>query len=631
MNSDTITVQQLFQDKRQYKVPFYQRAYVWEKESQWRPLWNDVADKAETRLSGENVTPHFLGAIVLEPQPKPGLKGVETLNIIDGQQRLTTLQYFIASLAITARTLNAKTLVPVLEGCIWNSNQDTMEDADVEKFKVWPTFRDRENYELAMGSLTQVELQERFPSSFTQSATLKKIGTEHPLALEAIWFFCEQIQTWLNDEAQASQPETKNLESLAEAALRDFKVGSIVLGEGDDAQVIFETLNGRGAELHATDLIRNFIFMRADRDQADSASLYENLWKPFEGSFWNEDQRRGRLRRPRLEWFVQTGLQAETGNEIEVGNLYDSYRQFALPRKGEPLTAEKQLQLLNRNAYFYQQMVSGVDDSPIANFGKKINLWDVSSAHSIGLAAATSGIDEISQTKIFSNIISYIVRRAICGLTTKNYNKIFAQLLKKVRPQGITLDSVTKHLISLDGAASRWPRDDEFRQACLTRDLYGQIDASRLRAILIDLENGIRSVRTEEPFINSSVSLDIDHILPFSWYAHWKLGAGLVTAKEANEASRATFMEGEIPTRIKEIVKREQLKNTLGNLTLVHYGVNRSVQNAAFKEKRDALFASSNLHLNRELMLAEEWNERSIEERGRMLFDCAKKIWSFAN
>ncbi len=53
MKSETIAVQQVFQDRRQYRVPFYQRAYVWNKEEQWEPLWNDIAEKAETRATGE--------------------------------------------------------------------------------------------------------------------------------------------------------------------------------------------------------------------------------------------------------------------------------------------------------------------------------------------------------------------------------------------------------------------------------------------------------------------------------------------------------------------------------------------------------------------------------------------------
>jgi uncharacterized protein with ParB-like and HNH nuclease domain len=87
MRSETNDVQQIFQDRRQYRVPFYQRAYVWGKEEQWEPLWSDIRDKAEVRMAGATPTPHFLGAIVLEPQPRRGLRGVETYNIIDGQQR----------------------------------------------------------------------------------------------------------------------------------------------------------------------------------------------------------------------------------------------------------------------------------------------------------------------------------------------------------------------------------------------------------------------------------------------------------------------------------------------------------------------------------------------------------------
>jgi hypothetical protein len=196
MKSETIAIQQVFQDRRQYRVPFYQRAYVWNKEEQWEPLWNDIREKAETRASGDTPTPHFLGAIVLEPQPRRGLRGVETYHIIDGQQRLTTLQYFLVALAIAIQEESLAPLAPLIDGCVWNPNPETMENADIERFKVWPTFRDREPYQAAMESRTRDELRERFPASFTRSGSLKKIGTDHPLALEAIWFFREKIEEW---------------------------------------------------------------------------------------------------------------------------------------------------------------------------------------------------------------------------------------------------------------------------------------------------------------------------------------------------------------------------------------------------------------------------------------------------
>ena len=143
MKSETHTVQQLFQDRRQYRVPFYQRAYVWRKETQWKPLWEDIINKAEFRREGDQPPPHFLGAIVLEPQIRPGLRGVETLNIIDGQQRLNTLQYFLCALCLQLRSRSMRTLLSLVEACVWNSNPDTMEQPAVEIFKVWPSFRDR--------------------------------------------------------------------------------------------------------------------------------------------------------------------------------------------------------------------------------------------------------------------------------------------------------------------------------------------------------------------------------------------------------------------------------------------------------------------------------------------------------
>jgi hypothetical protein len=79
--------------------------------------------------------------------------------------------------------------------------------------------------------------------------------------------------------------------------------------------------------------------------------------------------------------------------------------------------------------------------------------------------------------------------------------------------------------------------------------------------------------------------------------------------------------------RIEAINRREKLKATIGNLTLVHYGINRSLQNGPFAEKRERLFAESNLHLNRRLMRAEFWDEAAIEERGSDLFGVARAIW----
>ena len=108
----------------------------------------------------------------------------------------------------------------------------------------------------------------------------------------------------------------------------------------------------------------------------------------------------------------------------------------------------------------------------------------------------------------------------------------------------------------------------------------------------------------------------------------WRLPDGSQAKQsEVQEALLASFSDQPVPDRLAAIHGREQCKARMGNLTLLHYGVNRSLQHHAFDEKRKEFFEHSNLHLNRELMLMKEWNDEAIEQRGRTTFEVAKQIW----
>lgn len=623
MDSRTFTVQQIYQDRRQYRVPFYQRPYVWNREDQWGRLWEDIRDKAEARLQGGKAVPHFMGAVVLEPQKKPGLLGVERFHIIDGQQRLTTLQYVLTSVCHVLRELEQIKLLPLVEGCLANPNPETMEDSEVERFKLWPTFRDRQQFVGAMTAIAVDQWRERFPESFTKVGGLKKIGAVHAPALEAIYFFREAMLEWAKDTSESDLPA--RVLALTSAVLTDLSIVCISLGEDDDAQVIFETLNGHGAELHATDLIRNFIFMRAG---SDADQLYANLWSQFEAELWSENQSRGRLNRPRLEWFVQTAVQAETGEDIDIGRLYAGYRRCV---DGQPglYGAAAQLEFLNRHAEHYKALVTGTGPSPIAMFGRRIAVWDASPTHPLSLRIAGSGLSAAEQQEVFDCIESYLVRRAVCGLTRKNYNKVFAQQLKKLVEGGGDPKSLRALLAEPAGDGSRWPRDEEFRLHWLEGDIYpGRLDAAKLRAMFHRLETVMRSERTEESVPLLLDALDIDHILPQSWYSHWPLVDGSrATEVQARESVLLALTGAELEPRTAEIVAREKHIPRIGNLTMVHYGVNRSLQNQFFDAKRKAFFDHSHLQLNRALTMHAEWDEAAIQARAEMLFKFAAEVW----
>jgi hypothetical protein len=623
MDSERSSVQQLFRPERQYCVPFYQRAYVWNQQDQWSRLWSDIQEKAEGRLSGLAPTPHFMGAIVLDPQDRKKLIGVEKVHIIDGQQRMTTLQFALAALGIMLRAWGQTEILSAVDACLRNSDMRNMRDKVLEPFKVWPTFYDREAYTKAIIATKLDDLRRDFRGHFTQQNTLKKIGIKHPAALGAIWYFADEMGRWV---PKTEVPVAKAAEALAEAILEDFVVIAITLEAEDDAQVIFETLNGHGVELTATDLIRNYVFLRAEAEGADSANLYTKEWSRYESDAWKEPERRGRLNRPRIEWFIQTVLQAERRDEVDQGRIYAEYRDYS---EKSGLSAEGQLKVLGTYADSYQALLDGDIRKPIGRFGKRFGAWDASTTYVLALAIAKSEGSGDIQDEMFAMVGSYLIRRAICDLTNKNYNKVFLQLLKNLKEASLAPESLRAALEALSGEATRWPRDEEFRRAFVRNRMYsGSLDAPKMRSVLVELENELRTERTEEPVAPALGNLDIDHMLPQEWTTHWPLQDGsTVTGEEVHDAALASLMEVKLTPKQLAIEARQAVIPTMGNLTLLHYGTNRAARNRGFAIKKKLFLENSNLHLNRGMLTASAWDEDAIQKRAETLYEAAARAW----
>ncbi|GAA0688219.1 DUF262 domain-containing protein [Dyella marensis] len=621
MKSETWTIQQVFQDRKQYKVPFYQRAYVWTLEKQWPLLWADIKDKAEERLTNTQPAPHFLGAIVVEPQDRVGLRGVDTLHIIDGQQRLTTLQYVLAGIRLAARELKINDYDSYLAAVLDNPNPSTMANAEVEVFKVWPTFSDQKAFVSAMTADKLATLQARYPAHFTQAGTFRRIGIVHPGALNAIWNFAEWAKTWIEANGGADA-----VEALVMAVLTDLKVVLIQLEKGDDAQVIFETLNGRGAELHATDLIRNHLFMTVDSGNEDPASLYEAKWKQFEQDTWKVGERRGRITKPRLEWLIFSVIRAQTGQEGDLARLYVDFKNFA-----QGLSSTQQLDMLDIYGKHYLQLIEGKGDLAIARFGRRLQPFDTTTTHPLALRISTSDATDSEKAAMFNDIVSYIVRRAVCGLTQKNYNNWFMSILRQWI-KGEPTRAALKELLasSPNSPAARWPDDAEFIHAFQTASTYyGNLDTGRCKMLLTELEGWLRlTKRTEEPIIPDLSNLDIDHVLPRSWYEHWTLPDGSqATFAENQAAEQQEQVGGTLSYHHQAIRRRTKAIPTLGNLTLLNLSVNREAQNKPFLVKKNLLIANTVLSLNGDLMIRETWDEDAIAVRARRLAEAATQLY----
>lgn len=159
MKTDKITIFDLFETQRRYLVPIFQRGYVWNREEQWEPLWEDILDQTNLLRSHKEVTQntirkHFLGAIVLNHVPTV-IKQVSASEIIDGQQRLLTLQVFLAALRDTISALGDEYLNVQLERL--TTNPEPLHNND-EKYKVWPTNAYQDDYKsiMSVGSLDKL-------------------------------------------------------------------------------------------------------------------------------------------------------------------------------------------------------------------------------------------------------------------------------------------------------------------------------------------------------------------------------------------------------------------------------------------------------------------------------------------
>jgi len=623
MNAAAVPVLDIFVPKQRIEVPLFQRPYVWNMEDQWAPLWEDIARKFGDFLYGRTDSPvHFLGAMVLDQKMSPTTHVVRR-QVIDGQQRLTTLQIFLAALRDFCSDQGCLELAAECRSYTFNSGM--MANADVDQFKVWPTALDRDQYSDVLTSGSRVSLVRKHPA-------IRRKYSRHdeprPRMVEAYLYFYDQIaEFFLGDDGM---PPIIGEVSLADrlneclTALKStLQVVVIDLGEKDDPQVIFETLNARGEPLRPADLLRNDIFLRAGRDGGDQEQLYDEYWVGFEDAFWNEEIRQGRLSRPRIDLFMQHFLASRLSLEISPKHQFVEYKHWIeseKPFNGVP----DELKALAQQREAFRRIVAPKETDALAPFSKFVESFDVSTVYPVILTLLETGCDEEELRQITTHLESYMMRRSICGLTNKNYNRVFLSLNKMLRTGEGTGNEVAMHLIGLSGSSTYWPSDDQFLHGWLTCPIYQSISSARLGYVLRRLNSTYLTNKTEELRVLSDLS--IEHILPQSWVENWPLPDG---SHGLEGASLLAEDEGSI--LLQGTLRRNAALQTIGNLTLLTQTLNSSASNAAWPQKRIAIQQNSLLPMNLALQKEDRWDEDAIDRRGRSLFEKALEIWPKPN
>jgi len=619
MNANAVPLLALFEKKMRLEVPLFQRQYVWNREQQWEPLWEDISRKFVEWLEGRKDAPvHFLGAIVLDQKQTPSTH-VERRHVIDGQQRLTTLQVFLAAFRDFCRQQDCEELAREFEG--YTLNRGMMADREVDQFKVWPTQLDRPLFRdvMTLGSCEEVE--GRYP---LQRRKWARKYDPRPRLVEAYLFFSEQIREFfLGTEEEpplmAQEPLAERIEESFQALKNALQVVAIDLEQGDDAQVIFETLNARGEPLLPADLLRNYIFLRAARQGEPQEELYESHWRRFDDEFWREEVRQGRLRRPRSDLFMQHFLSSRQMIDIPIKHLYVEYR-FWIERKCPFQSVAEELAALSRQGAHFRRIIEPQPDDAIFGLATFLESFDIRTAYPLLLFLLDAELHEHEWKQISTLLESYLLRRAVLGWSTKAYNRIFLNLTKSLHKTGPTSENLKTALSELSGESSAWPTDQQFFAAWQTRAMYEDLNNAKLVHILGRLNDSYRTNKNERILWDGE--LTIEHILPQEWIEHWPLPSG-----ESGLTWEELYDSEPDDARAAATQQRHLALQTVGNLTILTQQLNSAVSNSAWAVKKPQLLEGSLLPINLQLHTHDTWDEESIKTRSKELFQKAIGIW----
>lgn len=649
----------LFNAPTQYVIPVFQRGYVWTLEKQVAPLWSDLEDRADDLLNRQTLanTPaaqllgvshkHFLGSLVLTPVPNR-FNRVMAYEVIDGQQRTTTLHLLLLAFRDVAKVIGDSNLQQMLEQLTRNSGVYGVSE---DHYKVWPTQAGRDEIMSLIEAGDAEAVCRQYPLK------VNKVRQERPLLVQSYLYLYHAILAFMRkiDLDDPISPETEKTysdqlvhsirheELVPELSLnRDCVQGrgeilfmtlqdhvqimTLTLEGEDDPQVIFETLNARGEPLLASDLVRNFVFLEATRNGLPVSDLYSKYWQEFDeqkdasskvtaNRYWREKERQGRITNPRIDLFFYHYTILCRIKETKVGHVFQNFKDWWMSHERD---LEVELKRIKKVSGWFKEFISPPNYSRLSEFARLIKILDVSTLIPVYLKLRDLYEDDSPELlAAIADLESYVVRRAVCGYTTKNYNRLFLRLVEVLNEDPDPSVALRSHLLKLGGHSQCWPTDQEFKDKWLTRPVYQDMRVAKVCALLRAIELNSHTANQED--IPLQV-LTVEHVLPQAWQKK-----GFYPIPDMTDDDR---------------LARDGTIHTFGNLTLLTQALNSSVSDGPFhtyknesgKEidgKRRRISHDSLLKMNsyfQDLKDA-EWNEVQIRRRAESLFNEALKVW----
>ena len=572
MEAGTKHLTEILTDHRVLEVPYYQRSYVW-KEDQWARFISDMEYITSTDKD------YFLGSIILKQQPS-GISPFDIQSIIDGQQRFTTFALFFKAYCLMAD--DPETFESIF--MVRNSRTRTRQNA------ILHSINDRKDFEAIIALDAPVPYIPEVPSNISRAYN----------------YFLENINI-----------EKIDIDSL----LRHVIFIGISLQQGEDEQVIFDTINSLGVRLTTGELLKNYFFTESTREE------YEDLWAPtFEKdrelvNYWDAEVVSGRLKRTNIDFFFTAYLNIKIQDpNIKVSadhkmryrraeGLFNNYKDLIGTYN---LNKKDMIYDILEYADIYHDNINpdiAKGDIPGTPCIERINflifVLEYTTIVPYVLYLLKNVKDREERNAMFGYIESYILRRQICKSDNKNFSDLFSENL--ILNQVTTLEALKDYIENKDDSqALALPRDKKVIKACHNKSYPNK----KALAILYLLETAIRDGKPHATKLYPFDRYSLEHLMPRSWQENWPLPEG-VTEEDRDDAIYC-----------------------LGNLAMLPQKLNTSISNASWATKKAGngrnqgiVFYASDIETLADVVTKPEWNETSISERANWIASKAIEVW----
>lgn len=560
LNTTTSTFLELIGNGRLYRVPPYQRDYSWTEE-QWEDLWTDVVD-----LIDRPEDTHYMGALVVEGRSD------REFAVIDGQQRIATL-----SLLVLAVIKRLQSWADAGKGAETEANRERASALRARFIGEKDPASLVETSKLTLNDTDNAFYQD-YLVQLRGPLNARGLPKSNRLLWECFRYFDRQVDAWASGQSGGERLARLVSETLG----RQLMFIRIAVDDELNAYTVFETLNARGLELSATDLLKNYLFSRVPT-QSDREAL-QRRWLALMATVQQE----------RFPEFLRYHLQCDIPR-VRSQRLFKLVRERV--RSGSDAFAL--LEALEQRAQVFAALFDPrheywVERPNCAPHVRELNVLRVRQMTPL-VFAAWERLEADDFARVLKLLAVMLFRySAVSGLNTNALEPVFhaaarALLECKIRTPAEVFNALRSVYVD----------DDRFEQDFLrlTVDANGQ-GRKLTRYVLARLETDLAG-RAIDPDADPGT---VEHILPENPATAWEEG---------------------FP---RDLWERSVYR--LGNLTLLEPALNREVGNAEFSVKSEA-YARSRYELSRKLPdeFGDSWTPEKIDARQSTFARRAVHIW----